>query len=492
MVRKTNIAVLLCILCVPGWVHAKVYISEVAWMGSEENANAEWIELYNDGPATRVDGWVLVAADDQPSLTLSGTMAADSYALLERTSDETVPGRRAFLVYTGALGNDGETLELYTADGVREDRVQGGEGWELGGNNETKDTLQRSGAPAVGAWITGARTPGRGGGVAASPADSNSKPSLVATPRNKEVEDTPRPVMREPELGLVLDDPGTLTAGVPATFMARTHRESGREVGVDEARWVFGDGATGSGRNVSHTYAYPGTYVVRVAAKDDAFRTPLEAEAELVVTVVEAEYSIVDASEEYIEIQNNGTHAVNLSQHALAVGEDYFVFPEGTELLPERSVRFPMVHTHLTVHERQYVGLYTPARTLVHLYRAPRTHERVQATAAARAEEVAPRVVAAQDTERPGGRVGVDVDTDVGIDVDELLRTVERPNTLQAGAHVAQAFEPADAASEKRENLLVWWLAALAALIGTVLVVIALIRHEQAEIVKGYEIEEVS
>lgn len=455
-------------------------------MGSEENANAEWIELYNDGPAISVDGWTLVAADGQPSVTLSGTVAADSYALLERTSDETVPGTRAFLVYTGALGNSGETLELYTADGVREDRVQGGEGWELGGNNETKDTLQRSGEPAIGAWITGAPTPGRGGGVAVSPDSSSAKPSMIAQPRTKEVDDTPRPQMREPELGLVIEEPGTLTAGVPAPFVARIHRESGREVGVDEARWVFGDGATGSGRNVSHTYTYPGTYVVRVTAKDDAFRTPLEATAELVVTVVDAEYSIVDASEEYIEIQNNGTHAVNLSEHALAVGEDYFVFPEGTEILSESSVRFPMAHTHLTVHEGQYVGLYTPARTLAHLYRAPSAHERVQKIAAARAQEATPHTVTAQDTERPGGRVA--------IDVDELLRTVERPNTLAAaGTPVAQAFETQGAApvGETSDEQLWWWLAALAALIGTVLVVIALIRHEQAEIVKGYEIEEV-
>ncbi|MCA9360208.1 hypothetical protein KC850_04225, partial [Candidatus Kaiserbacteria bacterium] len=49
----------LCWLLFPYSVNAAVYISEVAWMGSDSSANHEWIELHNDGDAVSVADWVL-------------------------------------------------------------------------------------------------------------------------------------------------------------------------------------------------------------------------------------------------------------------------------------------------------------------------------------------------------------------------------------------------------------------------------------------------
>ena len=80
---------------------AAVQISEIAWMGSVESANHEWIELHNTGAAVDLTGWIL---HDENNLTieLSGTLRSGVYAVLERTSDASATGSALFVVYRSA------------------------------------------------------------------------------------------------------------------------------------------------------------------------------------------------------------------------------------------------------------------------------------------------------------------------------------------------------------------------------------------------------
>jgi|GEM_PF-6640810 len=133
-----------------------VVINEVAWMGTASSSNAEWIELYNRG-SSPVDlaGWTLTATSGSPAITLSGTIGTGAYYLLERTDDTTVPFITADLIYTGGLRNSGEVLELRDGSNNLIDTVDGSDHWAIGGNNSTKETLQRSGD----GWETATATP---------------------------------------------------------------------------------------------------------------------------------------------------------------------------------------------------------------------------------------------------------------------------------------------------------------------------------------------
>jgi len=143
-------------MLLPGVTSAKVIISEVAWMGTESSHNDEWIELYNDGSKNiLVDGWVL-SDGGTLEILLAGTIGAGEYVVLERTDDGSAPGP-AFLIYKGALSNQGKTLSLLRADRSVEDRVEGGDGWGLiGGDNQSKETAQR----IEDAWQTAPASPG--------------------------------------------------------------------------------------------------------------------------------------------------------------------------------------------------------------------------------------------------------------------------------------------------------------------------------------------
>ena len=131
----------------PALIHATeptVLINEIAWMGTEYSSNDEWIELYNSSD-NEIDltGWHLEADDGSPKINLEGTIPAGGYFLLERTDDDTVPQIPADLIYTGSLSNTGEWLKIYDNQNNLIDQINPTDNWP-GGNNTTKQTLERS------------------------------------------------------------------------------------------------------------------------------------------------------------------------------------------------------------------------------------------------------------------------------------------------------------------------------------------------------------
>ncbi len=164
----------------------KVLINEIAWMGTLQSANAEWIELYN--PTDKdidLEDWKLEAADGTPKINLSGIIPAGSYFLLERTNDESLPEIEADLIYSGALGNNGEWLKLYDSKNNLVDQINASEKWP-GGNNTTKQTLERSDSEG---WQTSKMPQG-------TPKAKNSNPEIDNYEENNEPT-TPLPIENE-------------------------------------------------------------------------------------------------------------------------------------------------------------------------------------------------------------------------------------------------------------------------------------------------------
>src|SRR3989344_910588 len=97
----------------------KVVINEIAWMGTNDSVNDEWIELfYTSSQYVIMTGWTLKAQDGAPDISLSPiAIGPFGFYLLERTSDSTISDTSASQIYTGALSNTGENLELRDAAG---------------------------------------------------------------------------------------------------------------------------------------------------------------------------------------------------------------------------------------------------------------------------------------------------------------------------------------------------------------------------------------
>jgi hypothetical protein len=138
---------------------ASVSINEIAWMGNASSSANEWIELVNDATTSvQLSGWHIVGKGGAPNIALSGSIEANSYFLIERTDDLSVPNVDADLVasFGKGLSNTGETLKLTNASGTVVDIVIGGTNWsKIGGDNVTKKTAQRT----LSGWITASPTP---------------------------------------------------------------------------------------------------------------------------------------------------------------------------------------------------------------------------------------------------------------------------------------------------------------------------------------------
>ncbi len=463
---------------VPSVTSASILISEVAWMGSEDNANAEWIELYNNGEEHSLDGWSLSAIDGSPHIELEGTVQAGGYVLLERTSDDTVPGEAALVIYTGSLANAGEELVLKDDTGTVVDRVEGSEEWEIGGNNDTKETLQRSGDPPIGGFITAPPTPGKGGGVATVDDDTESNVSYTTGNILSGSKDDDEALERlEPALTIVVPAERTVLVGVPLTYGAETYQERGKPVSVTNMTWNFGDGTEVQGLRAEHTYRYPGTYVMTVEAKRKNFIRDVSDTASMVVKVVEPNIEITAATAAYIEIQNTSDAALDLSHHVLRIGTREFELPQHTAIVAGGTVRFPSETTGLTRAGSDVVALLHPGGALAVLHIPTRASERVAYTA-----PVAPPVESAAKADNP--MVSLEA-------VPQARSFAVMGNAVAPVGATPIGANALDTASEVayQESDLWWWLLALGAAIMIVLVTIVLLRREQPEYIDGFEIE---
>ncbi|MDD3046339.1 MAG: lamin tail domain-containing protein [Candidatus Pacebacteria bacterium] len=118
----------------------EIVINEIAWMGTENSANDEWIELFNKTEKDiSLEGFSLFL--DTKEIKLEGIIKAHNFYILERTDDGTLPKIKADLIYTGSMKNTGLNIFL-KKDGVIIDKALFENGFNVG-DNETKQTAER-------------------------------------------------------------------------------------------------------------------------------------------------------------------------------------------------------------------------------------------------------------------------------------------------------------------------------------------------------------
>jgi hypothetical protein len=141
--KKATIVIGMLLLIKSSANAQSVVINEIAWMGTSLSED-EWIELYNaSGNAIDLSNWTLTATDGTPNITLSGSISAHGYFLLERTDDTTIADVPAQLIYAGSLGNSGEYLQLWDAQHTLTDEVDCHvSGW-FAGSNAPKMSMER-------------------------------------------------------------------------------------------------------------------------------------------------------------------------------------------------------------------------------------------------------------------------------------------------------------------------------------------------------------
>jgi hypothetical protein len=135
-------------------VHSPVIINEIAWMGTKNSANDEWIELKNiSGSTTGIGGWELVNQNEKIKVSFkSGAkiLAGDFY-ILERGSTDFLQGIKAGTFFIGSLKNSGDSFRLFDKNCALIDESLSSSSW-LAGDNTLKKTMERD--PKTLDWYT--------------------------------------------------------------------------------------------------------------------------------------------------------------------------------------------------------------------------------------------------------------------------------------------------------------------------------------------------
>ena len=273
------------------------------------------------------------------NIKLVGEIPANSYAVLERTSDTSAPGA-AFLIYTGALVNTGATLRLLRADSSLVDQVPGGENWvNIGGDNVTKETAQYTEK----GWKTAAATPGYGlvwSGeevIESEPVvESAASTKTVAAKKSSSADESVKLTL--PGVTLLLEVLAKKTAYVNQLVSFDVKPSGVGEVLLSSLlyQWNFGDGFGSKEKTTEHVFEYPGTYVVTVYA---GFKRQ-EQVARHEITVLPVKISLTTNRDGDLQINNDSPYELNISNYRLRSDKE-FIFPAYSILLANQTITIP-------------------------------------------------------------------------------------------------------------------------------------------------------
>lgn len=340
-----------------------VILSEIAWMGTDADANNEWIELYNFGPEADVTGWTIYL-NDAPFITLTGQLPGPHrVSLLERTDDETLPDVTAFLVYTGALPNDVGTLTLRDQSGATVDTASGGGEWAgIGGSNTVpKKTAQRTNSLT---WVTAAPTPGAANAQVSDPVATTTTETTATVVRSGgggggPVKRSSSSASKEnipPKLALAIDGPKTAYVNQEVSFDAVPSGVGKTLENSLSYDWNLGDTYTGKGKSVSHVFSYPGEYIV-VAEGSFAKQNAM---ARHEVKVLPVSFTLSKMPNGDVMVMNNASYEVDLGGFALR-GQTQFVFPKYTFVKANGTLIVPSTRIGragaLSLHDGQGVAV---------------------------------------------------------------------------------------------------------------------------------------
>ena len=300
--HTTFFCLTLCAL--PLQTSAEVRINEIAWMGTTESHLCNWVELYNSGEqAIDIIDWSIQINDTVREFAdgegPSSVIVAEGYLLLKRQTascPDPVPDVPGWSITMGNLPNGGATLRLLQPDGTITDEVVGGTDWSnVGGDNETKFTAQRTDT----GWITAEPTPGAQNmniedtASTATVSSSNSTQTRVVSAR------APRPqslTLPDSELAVDIVGPAYGYVNQPLTLTASTSGVGNTIAASLRYNWNWGDMHNQHGGAVAeYTYRFPGTYVVTLFATYGRHEQVARAEVTILPTplAIEAENGLV-------------------------------------------------------------------------------------------------------------------------------------------------------------------------------------------------------
>lgn len=328
-------------ISVPRVVDASVIFSEIAWMGTPESANAEWIEFYNtSSEIIDMSGWKLYESGGSTLVyTFTKQIPGKTYFVLERvtpSAPDPLPdiGDEAGSFGGSGLSNSGEHLVLKNVEGTLVAEINSSSGWPAG-ESEDKKTMQRSN----GTWITAVPTPKappQTGTVDGSldispPASSGSSPTTQ-----------PKPVVQRSTASFIqIKFPEQVFKGQQATFDFSVFKD-GYEWLAGYFYWNMGDGTVyefTKMQKVQHTYTDAGDYSVTVSFALTPYLEPLLMETTRVSVLDPSLELSLEKGGTTLLLSYKGEGLIDIGGWKVVSTDGEYTFPLRTRLLAGTVIR---------------------------------------------------------------------------------------------------------------------------------------------------------
>lgn len=348
----------LCALLVPFAANAGIYISEIMYDPEGSDSDKEWVEVVNVGTSPVDLSEYRIGkggVDDYKISYLSGKQKIDQdetaiIALVSSDPSKT-PGYfsslSANLFASASLSsftNSGGTIVLKNKDRQNVDSVTYDKNIGASGDG---NSLQKNDNK----WIAQKPSPGYVSTLASVSLNQNNSAGTNQATESYNVQGSGGLNMSnwptEPKIYTNSGGDRTIVSGVTTEFTGKTIGL--KKEPIDNARyvWNFGDGATGEGQTVSHTYIYPGVYSLVLDSSSGYY----SASDKAVIKVISSPIVISNIKSEspgYLELMNNSKQEVELSGWIIISGNSSFTIPRGTYIGSQSKVIFPEEITKLS------------------------------------------------------------------------------------------------------------------------------------------------
>ncbi len=349
-------------LGLPGIAYGQVVITEIMYnLEAGSDTGREWVEIQNTS-----------SGDIDFSLWRFAEGETNHKVVMVQGNAQLPPGGYAILVekfesfkadwpqFSGtvfdssfSLSNTGELLAVRDADLKDVDSVL--YSTDAGGAGDGR-SLQKVG----GTWVAGMPTPGAANAASSAPSPVSSPTPVTPSPVSGSSPTSPpsssggttgspapsAPLPLRKSIRAVIDTSTTAVVGGRVDFRGFAYGFENKSLENVRFLWNFGDGGTGEGQHVLHTYSFPGKYAVVVSVASGEF----SATAQVMIEEMQADVAlsrIFQNGETAYIVLNNLKENIDLSGWRIIADDTVFMLPERSFVVPQGKALFPAKTTGL-------------------------------------------------------------------------------------------------------------------------------------------------
>lgn len=364
--RFCKIFILLSFSVIPSLSLGQVVINEIMYAPANGSAY-EWIEIHNSGnESVDITDWRFFnGLDISAPLRLqkgSVTLSPNGYAIITTlgsfTANWTSFSGTVFTSSQFSLPDNSLKSSTYKAISDSNKKIINFVTYDtgLGGSKEFGNSLQKN----VSSWVSGLPTPGTQNisstntstgtntevsNTSSSQSSSSSNSTGSSNASSVSAHSSPAPLSDTTSKVTFEVSAGRerlSTTGNSIVFRAVATKSDGTSENNIFYDWSFGDGTRGQGKTVSHSYKFPGEYIIVLNARTG----DLQAVSRTEVRVVSPQISLTKVSGG-VEIHNQAKVEVNLEGWNISVDRKSFTIPADTIIPANKKIVFADSVTNL-------------------------------------------------------------------------------------------------------------------------------------------------